>query len=286
MLDSPSFYVWHIIATCHFAGVSSSLASLQCLCQQKWVVNQKVTEAMDLALCFLSMHLWSLLVGFCYVPCEMLLALTLFNTLRAFRRQQLYIRRGLLQVQAVKCCCLSKQSGKSSDQNNAWELLVGKEVRKLLLPFWAFWHHDITKPLATAPTTYNVLALICSNRASDAAQKSGVFLCRYRNVGIPRISTETQNNPGPYENWIPASTPWLVEIPSETWGWKSLHYEARLSSCCCFITKIAEHIHHWDTFVLKNGQMLFAATPLAHFQKSEWLYILLMCYWNKIMLHI
>lgn len=32
--------------------------------------------------------------------------------------------------------------------------------------------------------------------------------------------------------------------------------------------------------------MLFAVMLLDHLQKSEWLYILLMCYWNKIMLHI
>lgn len=48
------------------------------------------------------------------------------------------------------------------------------EVGKLLVSFQAFWHNDITKPLATAPTTYSALALICSNRASDAAQKSSV----------------------------------------------------------------------------------------------------------------
>lgn len=151
-MDSPGFYVWHISATCHFAGVSSSLASLQCLHQQKRVVNQELTEAMDLALCFLSMHLWSLLVWFCYVSWEMLLALALFNTLWAFKRQQLYISRGLEQVQTVKCCIFPQWGGKSLDQDNAEESLVGMEVGKLLVSFWAFWH-DITKPLATAPTT-------------------------------------------------------------------------------------------------------------------------------------
>lgn len=156
----------------------------------------------------------------------------------------------------MKCCHLSTAVGKSLNQDNAWKSLVGMEVGKLLVSFWAFWHDDITKPQAIAPTTYSVLAFVWSNRATDAAQKRSVILCPFREIWESQEYTWKQNNQGPYENWIPASTPWLVEILSETWGWRSLHCEARVSSCCCFITKTAEHIHHWDTFVLKNGQIL------------------------------
>jgi len=64
------------------------------------------------------------------------------------------------------------------------------------------------------------------------------------------------------------------------------HEKATISSSCRFITKFTKHIRHRATFILRNGQTLFAATPLDHLQKSKWLYIPLMRYWNKIMLPI
>lgn len=127
-----------------------------------------------------------------------------------------------------------------------------------ILTFLVQWYYKASGHCPSA------LALVCSNRARDAAQKSSkVFLCRYRNLwNLPGNAEQSRSiwKLSPNQHTLVGGDP----------IWKSLlHCEATVSSCCCFITKIAEHIHHWDTFILKNGQMLFAATPLAHFPKVK-----------------
>jgi len=157
-------------------------------------------------------------------------------------------------------------------------------VGEILLLFWAF-HNDIVKPLAIASVTYSILALCVVKRCNWGCLQHWYLSTHMQKWRNPRYIYGGTEKVRSVWQWNPTHRALVGGGPITNVRMKK-QGEAIISSCCWFITKFANHIHHRDTFILKYGQMLFAVTLLDHLQKSEWLYILLMCYWNKIMLHI